>query len=188
MWQPLEILNVFITLFLKLIFWKTKIFSKKLEHRFLLQSTKIESAIFPRKTTLPEKANRMGSTKCTYHIGWSSASNYLFENFVSEYEPLLKRWLDVPTTQISKFILFVSTGVLFEGAFSLWVSLILYYFVTPNFDSLSTKVCLRFHCWCFFHYKISFLVEHIYWKRHYEGQKYEYFQCEAHFLSSYKQN
>ena len=78
MWQALEIWNILITLFLKLIFWKTKTFLKKLE-RFLVQSTNIESATFPHKTALPEanvKTNRMGSTKWTYHKGRSFASNY----------------------------------------------------------------------------------------------------------------
>ena len=35
---------------------------------------------------------------------------------------LIKSWFGVPTTRMSIFILFVSAGVLFEGAFSLWVS------------------------------------------------------------------
>ena len=41
-----------------------------------------------------------------------------FANFVSVYEPLRKSWLDVPTTQMPIFVLFVSAGVLFDGAFS----------------------------------------------------------------------
>ena len=32
-------------------------------------------------------------------------------------------WFDVPTTQLLIFILFESVGVLFEGAFFLWISL-----------------------------------------------------------------
>ena len=70
---------LFSLLSLKLIFWKTKTFSKKLEYRFLVQITKIESAIFSNKTALPEanvKTNRMGSTKCTYHKRRSFATNY----------------------------------------------------------------------------------------------------------------
>ena len=39
MWQSLGILNVFTTLTLKQIFWKTKTFLKKLQYRFLVQST-----------------------------------------------------------------------------------------------------------------------------------------------------
>ena len=44
MWQLLEILNVFITLTLKQVFWKTKTFLKKLEYRFLLESNAIGNA------------------------------------------------------------------------------------------------------------------------------------------------
>ena len=66
MLESLEILNVFNTLTLKQIFWKIKTFSKKLEYRFLVQSTKIESAIFPHKTSLSEvsvKTNSIGSAQ-----------------------------------------------------------------------------------------------------------------------------
>ena len=44
-------------------------------------------------------------------------------NFLSVQEPLIKSWSDVPKTQMSTFILFVSAEVLFDGGFSLWVSL-----------------------------------------------------------------
>ena len=47
--QPLEILNDFTTLMLTQIIWKEKTFFKKLEYHFLVESTKIESAIFPQK-------------------------------------------------------------------------------------------------------------------------------------------
>ena len=43
---------------------------------------------------------------------------FFFESFVSVYEPLIKSWFDVPTTEMSIFILFVSDGVLFEHVFS----------------------------------------------------------------------
>ena len=58
----MKILNVFNTLTLKQIFWKTKTFFKKLEYRFLVESTKIENASFPYKSAIPElnvKTNRM---------------------------------------------------------------------------------------------------------------------------------
>ena len=42
---------------------------------------------------------------------------FFFENFVSEYEPLLKSWLDVPTTQMYIFILFVGAGVSLASKF-----------------------------------------------------------------------
>ena len=36
----------------------------------------------------------------------------------------MKSWFDVSTTQTPRFVLFAGAGVLFDGAFSLWVSLI----------------------------------------------------------------
>ena len=42
-----EILNVFNILTLKQIFWKTKNVFKKLEYRFLVESTKVEITSFP---------------------------------------------------------------------------------------------------------------------------------------------
>ena len=39
---------------LKQIFWKTKTFFKKLEYRFLVESTKIKNASFPYKTAISE--------------------------------------------------------------------------------------------------------------------------------------
>ena len=57
MCQPLGMLNIFNTLNLKQVLWKTnKIFFKKLECRFLVQSITNESATFPYKTAL-SKAN-----------------------------------------------------------------------------------------------------------------------------------
>ena len=46
-----------------------------------------------------------------------------FENFVSVEEPLINSSFDVPVAQTPKSVLFVRAGVLFDGAFSLWVSL-----------------------------------------------------------------
>ena len=60
----------FNTLTLKQIFWKMKTFFKKLEYRFLVESTKIENASFPYKTAISEtnvKTNRMVTTRWTYH-------------------------------------------------------------------------------------------------------------------------
>ena len=79
MWQSVQVLNVFNTLILKQIFWKTKIFFKKLEYLFLVESTKIENTSFPYKTDISEaivKTNRMASTKWVYHKERSFASNY----------------------------------------------------------------------------------------------------------------
>ena len=81
MWQSVKVSNVFNTLILKQIFWKTKTFFKKLEYRFLVETTKIENTSFPFKTVLSEanvKTNRMATTKWTYHKEWSFPSNYFF--------------------------------------------------------------------------------------------------------------
>ena len=70
MWQSVEILNILNTLTLKQIFWKIKTFFNKLEYRFLVESTKIENVSYSYKTAISEanvKANRMVSTKWTYH-------------------------------------------------------------------------------------------------------------------------
>ena len=66
MGQSVEILNNFNTLTLKQILWKTKIFFKKLEYRFLVEITKGENASFPYKAAISEanvKTNRIVSTK-----------------------------------------------------------------------------------------------------------------------------
>ena len=46
MWQSVKVSNFFNTLTLKQIFWKTKTFFKKLEYRFVVETTKIESTSF----------------------------------------------------------------------------------------------------------------------------------------------
>ena len=65
-WQSVKVLNVFYTSTLIQIFWKTKTLFKKLEYRFLVETTKIENTSFPFKTTPSEanvKANCMATTK-----------------------------------------------------------------------------------------------------------------------------
>ena len=57
-----------------------KTFFKKLEYRFLVESTKIENSLFPYKTAISEanvKTNGMLSTKWTYRKERSFAANYL---------------------------------------------------------------------------------------------------------------
>ena len=52
---------------------------RKLEYRFLVESTKIDNKTFPDKTALSEanvKTNRMRSTKLTYHKEQSFAHNH----------------------------------------------------------------------------------------------------------------
>ena len=64
--QAVKSLNVFNTLTLIQIFWKTKTFFKKLKYRFLAETIKIENTSFPFKTRLPEanvKTNRIAITK-----------------------------------------------------------------------------------------------------------------------------
>ena len=91
--NPLENLNDFNTLTLKQIFWKTQTLFKKLEHRFLVGSTKNENATFPYKTALSEdngKTNRMGSTKWIYYKERSFASNYfIFSKVLFKFKNLV---------------------------------------------------------------------------------------------------
>ena len=80
MWQSVKVSNVFNTVTLKQIFQKTETFFKKLEYRFLVETAKIESRLFPFKTALSEasvKTNRMVTSKWNYHKGRSFVSNYL---------------------------------------------------------------------------------------------------------------
>ena len=112
----------------KQIVWKMKIFFKKLEYHCLVESTKIGNAPFPGRTVILKtnaKANTMGSTKWTYHKKRSFGSNYfIFLRILFQFKNLwMKGWFHVPTTQIAIVVPFVSIGVLFGGAFSLWVSL-----------------------------------------------------------------
>ena len=90
----LKVSNVFNTLTLKQILWIKKTFFKKLQFRFLLETTKIENASLLFKTALSEanvKTNRMGTTKGTYHKECSFPSNYFSGKFVPVLEPLKKR-------------------------------------------------------------------------------------------------
>ena len=68
---------------------------KKLEYRFLVESTKIDNTTFSYKSSLSEanvKTNRMGSTKWTYHKGWSFASNYfIFSKILLQFKNLVYR-------------------------------------------------------------------------------------------------
>ena len=89
----MEILNVFNTLTLKLIFWKTKTFLKIPEYRFLVESTKIQNALFPYKTVILEanvNTNRMVSTKGTYYEERKFGSNYfIFSKILFQLKNLL---------------------------------------------------------------------------------------------------
>ena len=60
-----------------------------------------------------------------------------FKNFVSVLEPLIKSWFNVPTTQMSIFIVFESVRALFEGIFFI-LSILK---CRQNLVSLLKKVC-----------------------------------------------
>ena len=93
MWQPAEILNVFNTLTLKQIFWKTKAFFKKLEYRFLVERAKIENASLLYKITISEanvKTNSMVNAKWTCHKDRSFVCNYfIFLKILFQFKNLL---------------------------------------------------------------------------------------------------
>ena len=93
MWKSVQILNVFNTLTLKRIFLKTKTLFRKLENRFLVESTKNENASFPYKTATREaniKTSRMLSTKWTYHKERSFARDYfIFLKTLVQFRNLL---------------------------------------------------------------------------------------------------
>ena len=79
MWQSVQILSVFNSLTLKLISWKMNTFFKKLEYRFLVESTKIENASSPCKPGISEaivKRNKMLTIIWTYQKERSFANNY----------------------------------------------------------------------------------------------------------------
>ena len=85
---------------------------KKLEYRFLLESTKIDSITFPYKTALSEanvKTYRMGSIKLTFtKNGVLPVTSFLFQKFFFS----LQTSFHVPNNHMSIFILFESVGVL----------------------------------------------------------------------------
>ena len=122
-------LNVFSTLTLKQIFWKTKTFFRKLEYCFLVEGSKIENASFPYKTEISEanvKTNKMVTTKWTCHKEWSFASNYfIFLKILFQFKNLLLLYhlshelICCTNDPNPLFVLFVNAGVLFDCAFSL---------------------------------------------------------------------
>ena len=73
----------------------------------------IGNATFPYKTALSKtnvKANRIGSTKLILQKerSFSIHSFIFFENLIELQEPLINTRFNVPTTQMSIFILFVN--------------------------------------------------------------------------------
>ena len=108
-------------------FLENKTFFKKLEYHYLVESTKIENLSFPYKTASSEinvKTSKMVSTKWAYHKERRFASNYfIFLKNLFQLKNLLWKVDLMYKRQMPIFVLFVSGGVLFDGAFSLWVSL-----------------------------------------------------------------
>ena len=103
-----------------------KTFFKKLEYRFLVERTKIKKASFPYKTAISEanvKTNRMVTTKWAYHRKTVFYQLYFLKALRQFKNHLMNNWFNVPTAQTLIFVLFLRAGVLFDGAFSLWVSL-----------------------------------------------------------------
>ena len=147
MWQSLEILNVFTTLTLKQIFWKTKTFLKKLQYR--VQSTtnisipKADLGLLTKRSILdvaavlgPSLHAKLPCQKpIVRQIEWGvkidlsqrmdflSLTTLYFWKFNLCIRTSYQCWFDVSIAQIYIFILFVSASVLFGGVFSLWVSL-----------------------------------------------------------------
>ena len=60
---------------------------------------------------------------------------HFFENLIWVQEPLINSWFNIPIAQIYTFILFLSASVLFEGVFSLRVSL---RYLSKSFKSQGT--------------------------------------------------
>ena len=91
--QSVKVSNAFNILPLKQIFWKTKAFSKNLEYRFLVETTKIENTSFLFKAALSEanvKTNRMATTKWTYHKEWILlVTNLFFWKICSSFRTLI---------------------------------------------------------------------------------------------------
>ena len=105
-------------------------------HVFMWQPLKIEKYFqyFNFETDFLENKNhfqkncttvfKLGALRLTYQKEQSFASNYfIFSKFCFSKNLLYRVDLLYQQKQIPIFVLFVSAGVLFDGAFSLWVSL-----------------------------------------------------------------
>ena len=96
MGQSVKVSNVFNTLALRQIFWKTNTFFRKLEHRFLVKTMKIENTSFSSKTALAEanvKTNRrrLQNGPIT-KSGVLPVSTLFFRTFFPVLEPLNDKW------------------------------------------------------------------------------------------------
>ena len=90
-------------------FWTFTLFFEELEYYFYLKVPRLNTQHF--HTKLPRQKSK---TNKMWSINW-----------ICHNESFIESWFNLPTTEMSISILFVSAWVLFEGAFSVWVALIL---------------------------------------------------------------
>ena len=124
-------MSVFNTSTEKEIFRKTKYFLKKLEYRFLVESTKnFHTKLACQKPMLRQIEWRVQNGPITKK-GVLPATTLFFWKFCFS----LKTWykeLIWCTNQMSIFKFFKGAGILFESAFSLWISLNMLYIFDIN--------------------------------------------------------
>ena len=115
----MEILNAFNTLTLKHIFWKMKTTFKKLGTVFQLKVLWLKTQYFHTKLRCQkpmlwqiEWKVQMDLAQKTEFCHWQLS---FFENSFSLWQYLTNSLFNVPTTQVSIIILFVTVEVLFEG-------------------------------------------------------------------------
>ena len=138
MWQSVEILNDFSTLTVKQIFWNTKNFFKKLEYQFLVESTKMHhfhTKLSYRKPMLRQIEWWVQNEPITKN-GVLPVITLLFWSFYFSFWTSCKELIwctHDPNVHIPTFL---SAGVLFNCALSLWVSL------THKENLFHLKLCL----------------------------------------------
>ena len=132
--QSMKVLNVFNTLTLIQVFWKTKSSFKKLDYYFLVKTTKIENTSFPFKTALSEanvKTIGMSPTKWTTDKQWSFGSNYfIFLEIFFQFQNILKRANLMYQRPKYSYSYFCKRWSLTLGCFFLLVSLRHYMFAS----------------------------------------------------------
>ena len=115
MWQPVEVSDVFNTLTLEQIFWKTKTFFKKLEYRFFVESSEIENTSFSFKTALSEtnvQTNRMTTTKRPItNSGVLPVATLFFWKIFSSFRTSSKESIWCTSNPNVQFVFFVIAGV-----------------------------------------------------------------------------
>ena len=139
--------------------YKTKTFFKKLEYRFLLEITKIETESCQKPMLGQiEWGVQNGSIKNNGVLPVTAFWKFCY-SLRTSYKELI--WgTNNPNVQ---FILFVSTGVLFKGAFSLWVFLIRVSTFFSETMSLSFQTIVYRNAWLG-KTMIIFAIKQICWK------------------------